>query len=897
MKRHVILSLFLLSILSFQNFFFGQINQDWKWVNPKPQGNTLTYVKAFSATDWIAVGYNGTFMRTTNAGTNWTIYTNAGGITAAYLYRNLLSGWFFDISNGLVCGTGGYIARTTNGGLNWDTVSSGVTSSLNGMHFINTSTGFIGTTDNILKTTNAGVTWTMIPFDTVASVNNIFAIDANHIYVPSSSGSLFVSTNGGTIWVKDSTGNGTLNDVNFIDANTGYVCGSSGIVRVTTNGGTSWTSVPTGVSATFYQLYTESSAMSRSTFDENFNGTTFPPTGWRSVNVLGSTVLWVRSTTQSHSAPASALIAYDCDTAAGGGLDWLITPQISVSAGDSLSFWLRTLDYGYPPDSLCVRVSTTDTALASFTNRILYLADGINYPDSAQWRRYAVSLNSFAGQNIYIGFKHQDRCGDGLYLDDVHTGGTGTTSAAIYVVGDTSRIFKTENLGANWTAVPILDPVHKWTNSWYAMDINGSLMLTVGVGGAFNYSTNSGVSWTEFYKKISGGTLYDGWCESGTGKMWAVGAPGKTGSFDQILYSSNGGITFSNQNVGTSTATYRSIDMVNANTGYVCGTLGSVRKTTNGGTTWDTLATPIPNTLSLYKIDFVNANTGWVFSNTTNPGGTIWRTQDGGANWTQQTVPDTLPNSPRIYSACMVNENTGFCTNGYSAFYATTNGGVNWFTRIPNVFFGPTVAEISMVDNNTGYMCGSTKLFRTYDQFVNYDSVPHPLINSVSAVRFVDINNGFILYSNGLTVRTTNRGTDWEIMPTSVSSLQRVFLKTGDTGYVVGSSGSVLKIQKGPVGITWNGSVPTQYFLGQNYPNPFNPVTEFKFGIAARAKITLKVYDITGRLVQTFFDNMQFNPGTVTVKFDGSNLASGVYFYTLLADDNRVDTKKMVLIK
>lgn len=895
MKRFLSISLFLLLTLLFQNILFSQLNQDWKWVHPKPQGNVLRNVQAFSGNEWIVAGYNGTFMHTTNAGTNWDFYTNAGGVNASGLYNSLYDFWFFNPSTGLVCGANGYIARTTNSGMNWVTSSSGRTVTLNGMHFINASTGFIGCADTILKTTNGGLNWTPIPLGVTASVNNIFALDANHIYAPSSSGNLYVTINGGANWVKDSTGSGTLYDVNFIDASTGFVCGSSGAVRLTINGGANWTNVPTGVSATYNQLFVTSSTL-RASLNEDFNGATFPPAGWTAVNVLGNTVLWSRSTTQFHSSPSSALIPYDCDTAA-GGLDWLITPKININSGDSLSFWLRSVDFGYPPDSLCIRVSTTDSNLSSFTNRILYLADGLNYPDSGVWQRYSVSLNSFAGQNIFIGFKHQDICGDGLYLDDVSAGGSSPSAFSVYVVGDTSRIFKTDNLGSNWTAIPFLDPAHKWTNTWYAMSIVNSTIVVAGANGTFNVSTNDGTSWTEFNKKISGGTLYDVWCEYGMGKVWAVGAPGKTGVFDQVLYSSNGGATFINQDVGTSTATFRSISMANSLTGYICGTNSSIRKTTNGGTTWDTLSTSLPAALNLYKIDFVNANSGWVFSNTVTPGGTIWHTTNGGGTWTQQALPDTLPNGPKIYSADMVDGNTGFCTNGYSAVYLTTNAGANWIVQNPWVFFGPTIGEVCMVDANTGYLCGSTKLFRTYNQFAVMDSVVHPLTGTLVATRWTDINNGFILNSAGLTARTTNRGETWDLMPTSVGTLSRICLQHADTGYVVGSGGTVLKLQKGFVGITWQNNVPGQYFLGQNYPNPFNPETQFKFGLSTKGKVSLKIYDITGRLVQTLFDNMELNPGTLTVKFDGRNFASGVYFYTLLVDDNRVDTRKMVLLK
>ena len=83
--------------------------------------------------------------------------------------------------------------------------------------------------------------------------------------------------------------------------------------------------------------------------------------------------------------------------------------------------------------------------------------------------------------------------------------------------------------------------------------------------------------------------------------------------------------------------------------------------------------------------------------------------------------------------------------------------------------------------------------------------------------------------------------------------------------------------------------------LEQNYPNPFNPVTNFKFSIANCQLTILKVYDVLGREVATLVNEVK-QAGTYTVRFDASNLASGVYLYRLKSG-NLVDVKKFVLLK
>ena len=83
--------------------------------------------------------------------------------------------------------------------------------------------------------------------------------------------------------------------------------------------------------------------------------------------------------------------------------------------------------------------------------------------------------------------------------------------------------------------------------------------------------------------------------------------------------------------------------------------------------------------------------------------------------------------------------------------------------------------------------------------------------------------------------------------------------------------------------------------MNQNYPNPFNPATVISYSIPKTSKVTLKVYDIKGQLIETLFDGMQ-NAGNYITQFDGSKLASGVYFYRLVSD-NFSATNKMLMVK
>jgi hypothetical protein len=89
--------------------------------------------------------------------------------------------------------------------------------------------------------------------------------------------------------------------------------------------------------------------------------------------------------------------------------------------------------------------------------------------------------------------------------------------------------------------------------------------------------------------------------------------------------------------------------------------------------------------------------------------------------------------------------------------------------------------------------------------------------------------------------------------------------------------------------------VPTVFALEQNYPNPFNPKTGIRYQVPGISNVEIRVYDVVGREV-TVLVNERKTAGRYEVIFDGSGLASGVYFYRMTAG-NFVQTRKLTLLK
>ncbi len=108
--------------------------------------------------------------------------------------------------------------------------------------------------------------------------------------------------------------------------------------------------------------------------------------------------------------------------------------------------------------------------------------------------------------------------------------------------------------------------------------------------------------------------------------------------------------------------------------------------------------------------------------------------------------------------------------------------------------------------------------------------------------------------------------------------------------------GNDIAFQKTVVGID-DGDAPVvkAYRLEQNYPNPFNPSTTIEFSLPVSERVTLAIYDLTGKRVETLVDG-RVNSGIHQVTWNAGNRPSGVYFYQLQTD-NFTQTRKLMLLK
>ena len=90
--------------------------------------------------------------------------------------------------------------------------------------------------------------------------------------------------------------------------------------------------------------------------------------------------------------------------------------------------------------------------------------------------------------------------------------------------------------------------------------------------------------------------------------------------------------------------------------------------------------------------------------------------------------------------------------------------------------------------------------------------------------------------------------------------------------------------------------LPTVFKLGQNYPNPFNPVTVISYQLPVQSHVSLKVYDVLGREVETLLNEVK-DAGYYSFDFNAGKISSGIYFYRVETNTGFVQTKKMIVLK
>jgi len=486
------------------------------------------------------------------------------------------------------------------------------------------------------------------------------------------------------------------------------------------------------------------------------------------------------------------------------------------------------------------------------------------------------------------------------------------TNADLVLAGG-GTILRTTNGGLNWTESPLCNtcPLHadQHVIKWHSDGVR----VYAGNDGGVNYSSNAGITWTDGANILPTSQFY--------------------GFSTAVL----------NNNIVMAGGLQDNMTAVSTNN-------GSNWRLYNGGDGWDAVVSKSsPMQIFAHNNNF--------FSKTTN-GGVNWTGAGTGLNsalWVSNFDDDGAPTiSPYIYvgNDNKVYSSTNMGTN-FSQFTATTFNTTVWRLTSTSLSTGATILYNVQWNNgspnqndvlrvwdgsawqNRGaglpltplrWVCphprssqkayaltdwyGSTqKVFKTTNRGVNWQNITGDLPNIPMTDLIPHPTNDNILYLGtdyGMW-RTSNGGTNWTRwtngipVANKITDLEYIDSVAAGKFYILASShGRGVWIRDAstsdPVAVNNNNeNIPNRYELMQNYPNPFNPNTTIKFSMPVDDNVEIKIFDLLGREVGVIL-NQKMNAGQHEIKFDGSNLSSGIYFYTMKTS-RFTDTKKMVLVK
>ena len=259
-------------------------------------------------------------------------------------------------------------------------------------------------------------------------------------------------------------------------------------------------------------------------------------------------------------------------------------------------------------------------------------------------------------------------------------------------------------------------------------------------------------------------------------------------TFVFILSSFNTYPQWTNQNLVPDANDLWSTFFIDNNTGWIVGSGGFIKKTTNAGDEW--ILQNSGTTSTLKSVQFVNQNTGWI----SGEGGLILKTTDGGANW-YSLASGTTEHLSDIY---FYDTDVGYVVGFNGTILKTTNGGLLWIT----LSSGTTNDLYSMdfVDAFVGYAAGevndTSSVIKTTDggaTWIDKSSGFPATAGSCLTVEFIDANTGFIggnVFSSCFLFKTTDGGNTWNQLRNSMGELNSIYFKDVNNGWYVSWNGT-----------------------------------------------------------------------------------------------------------
>jgi photosystem II stability/assembly factor-like uncharacterized protein len=756
-----------------------------------------------------------------------------------------------------------------------------------GIHFVNTDTGWAcGDLGTVIKSTDGGESWITEETNTTLLILKVDSYNGQVVIATGYDGLILRSSDGGETFEQVSSGVGSGIDLwglQMVNDTLGWVSGMNQILLKTTDGGLGWQQIIPGLNAHYWSL-------------DFLNGQ------YGMIACGGGKIL---KTTD-------------------GGSTW-----IQLQAGDTRA--LYTVDI----------IDSLHIAAAGETGKMIYSEDGgLNWTEHNNLGFYP-EINCISFVNRDTGYVVGDEYGlrkttnrgyswftqgfndIGEYQIDLHSDGYG------FAAGTSLKLDRTINGYDNWQRLIIND---NFVDVSFVNDQLGYIVGTTYTGWPFFKTTDGGESWItvpNYPDSIMGNLTTVKFLDSLHGFLCGA----------TLIYTTDGGESWQQANGITNSIS--KLFFINNQTGWAVGG-PRIFKTTDGGVNWvEQLYDIVANFRSIF---FSDSSNGWAVSPNYNG---IYNTTDGGENWIERVDLPSYIFANDIY----FNDSTGFVTN-LLELEKTTNAGNNWFTQFTSQYI---IRTFGWLTQSHGFIMGDG-VYETVDtgnawneildlrniglrklqaptEYLGYSTGYLGLIYKYKDTTYIPVElSSFsanataqnVLLNWSTATETNNRG--FEIERQVSTKKNKVGGRWETIGFVDGYGTTTLthsysytdenvlpgKYYYRLKQIDFDGSFeyskeievevtpPTKFSLEQNYPNPFNPTTTIKYtipnvGTSFMKFIKLKVYNTLGEEVATLV-NEEKPAGSYTVKFNGSNLPSGVYIYRLTVGSYSA-AKKLILLK
>lgn len=841
------------------------------WVSsPNSLGSSLWGVQLFNANTGFTVGEGVVIAKTTNLGQTWTIQSSP-------VSENFWGCYFLNELTGYVVGGSGTILYTSNSGVNWIAQTSNVTVPLQKVYFNNTNTGVVvGNSGTILRTTNGGLNWNQSNINIALSLFSISMPSTDTAYAGGEIGILLKSVNGGQNWnLLDSGNTGRVVDLYFVNANTGTAVCLGGIIRRTTNGGTNWVNQNVPVT-------------------QDINGVNFvsSDTGY----AVGGNGVILRTNTGGFDPPVVPVLI----SPPNGSINITLTPALLWSSNPNPDYFNLQIT---PDSSFNTVLFDTTVTTSGYTVRAGLLANNIVY----YWR--------VRGHNI-VGY--------GQWTNPYHF-------RTIVAIPNAPGLLIPVNNATNVSVHPFFDWDSTSPATYYELqahyDSSFSPLPEVEVNGI-----------TQSFYTLSSQTL-----RNNTRYFWHVRGTNTAGTgpwsnifqFSTVITTPPAPLLFlpANNAIDVSlTPLLKWLEdvsvihyqlQISVDSGF-------------GSTVYDH---------SDLTISQITVPVG-ILNNFTKY---FWRVRTtnriGTGPWSQVwnfTTILSLPAAPVLLSPVNSAQNISLTPildwddNPYSTYRLQLS--TDSVFSSSGILLNLSPLSSSQYQVQPGTLGNNTVYYWRVNATNSQGTGPWSAVWHFTTIVSAPVAPPILLYppngSSGITVTPTLywssvfQATDYRLQLSPDSLFNSSIIDTGITGtqftiangilngsqkyywraraHNIGGYGpwsSAWNFTTGPIGIrNISNIIPKVFKLYYNFPNPFNPTTKIRFDLPENSKsktrmiqVKLVIYDIIGRIVAYPYEG-ELLPGSYEVLWNANNIASGIYFYRIITNENS-DVKRMVYLK